>query len=457
MRLRYHHYLDGALLPIFIIGLFFLAVGCGIVARAQEESAQVSVQENEQQVSDVEKRLQELRAQQTNLQAEIAQLQGELDQIKKQKSDIKKEISIIILKIKKLQLQLRETNLAIQELSFQIHESEKKIRITQERIDAEKEMLEEILQTMYVDDIDSIVELVLHETSFSEFLDRLNYLEEIQGALLAALSSIKGFKEMLQEETEILEHERQDYVRLKTIQENDTATLRKHDQMKKELLRSKESEEVALKNRLQESQKALLEIQRDLSLLVLKGTRVTTEEIIRLVQEMSIKTGIRAPFLLAVLEIESKLGANIGTGNWREDMKSNQHPAFLAITEKLGLNPDEVPVSKRVFSGGGTLLMWGGALGPAQFLPSTWLIFEDEISSLMLNHPPSPWNMSDAIAAMALYLKRYGGDSLSGERQAAQAYVSGRPHCSSFVCRGYARQVLEKAQQWEEYFASLLQ
>jgi hypothetical protein len=299
-----------------------------------------------------------------------------------------------------------------------------------------------------------MVELLLEGGSLSAFFDEIKYLESVQGELFQVIGQIKKLKGDLEVKREELEEERKNQFRLKSIHESNAQAVKQKEQTQKEVLRSKQSEESLLKVRLAESRKALESIQRDISLFVLKGTEVTTGDIIRLVLSAAQKTRIRPAFLLAVLEQESQLGARVGTGNWQIDMKENQKESFLNVVRKLGLKPEEVPVSKQVFRNE-ERVMWGGALGPAQFLPSTWLIFEDRVAEITGNNPPSPWNMEDAVAAMALYLKRYGADDSSRENGAARAYVSGKPSCSSSTCASYARQVLQKAAQWEEYLASL--
>lgn len=97
------------------------------------------------------------------------------------------------------------------------------------------------------------------------------------------------------------------------------------------------------------------------------GFKMTFEEALKSAMPAAQLTGIRAAFLMAILKIESDWGGNVGTGNWRIDMHSRDFNAFEMITSALGLNPDSTPVSKKPYYG------WGGAMGTAQFLPSTWL------------------------------------------------------------------------------------
>ncbi|HJY86349.1 MAG TPA: lytic murein transglycosylase [Candidatus Acidoferrales bacterium] len=85
-------------------------------------------------------------------------------------------------------------------------------------------------------------------------------------------------------------------------------------------------------------------------------------------KEALAKTGVRPAIILGVLSEESDLGTNLGSGSWRTDMNPTRDaPLFQQICAEFGYNPDNQPVSKKPWSG------WRGAMGPAQFIPSTWV------------------------------------------------------------------------------------
>jgi membrane-bound lytic murein transglycosylase B len=148
--------------------------------------------------------------------------------------------------------------------------------------------------------------------------------------------------------------------------------------------------------------------------------------------EATAKTGVRPAFLLAVLTQESNLGENVGTCNrpsdppakkWRVIMKpARDHQPFLRITSALGLDPDNLPLSCP-WQGS-----YGGAMGPAQFIPSTWELFQPRIAAALDKAVPNPWEPRDAFMAAAIYLSDLGAasQSYSAERNAACRYYSGR-------------------------------
>lgn len=91
-------------------------------------------------------------------------------------------------------------------------------------------------------------------------------------------------------------------------------------------------------------------------------------------------------------------------------------------------------------------------MGPAQFIPSTWLAYEEEVSRLTGHNPPNPWNIEDAFMASAIKLTKGGADkqTRAAESGAARAYIGGSTRCSSGICNYYSNAVLRKADEIEK-------
>jgi membrane-bound lytic murein transglycosylase B len=149
-------------------------------------------------------------------------------------------------------------------------------------------------------------------------------------------------------------------------------------------------------------------------------------------------TGVRPAFLLAILTQESNLGKNVGqcylknttTGAGTKIatgaaigrvMKPGVNISdFISITGELGKIFLETPVSCPMSFG------YGGAMGPGQFIPHTWVLYRDRVKAIV-GHAANPWNISDAFMATALYVSDYGATSQTrdGEWKAAMIYFAG--------------------------------
>ena len=185
---------------------------------------------------------------------------------------------------------------------------------------------------------------------------------------------------------------------------------------------------------------------------------ITLEDALRYGQLAATRVGIRPAFLLAILDVESGLGRNVGTGNWLDDMYNcylrlgrpsraeTERSAFFAIIGKLGLDANSVKVSRAPSYG------CGGALGPAQFIPSTWLLYEAQVASLTGHGLPNPWSIEDAFMAAAIYLANAGANNQTraAEIRAANIYLSGKANCRQSICRYYSNLVLQKAAEIEK-------
>jgi len=65
-------------------------------------------------------------------------------------------------------------------------------------------------------------------------------------------------------------------------------------------------------------------------------------------------------------------------------------------------------------------------MGVAQFMPDTWVAYKAEVSAATGHRPPSPWNLTDGVMAMAIKLDRVPGvddGNRSAWKRAAAAYL----------------------------------
>ena len=136
------------------------------------------------------------------------------------------------------------------------------------------------------------------------------------------------------------------------------------------------------------------------------------------------------------------MGAKSGSVIQKVMNPTRDVPPFMKITAALGKDPFDTRVSCPQEVG------WGGAMGAAQFIPSTWVLFEKRIMNALGTDVADPWSARDAFMAAGMYLTDLGAQSgsYSKERDAACRYFSGRKCSQSSWAATYGSQVMSKAE-----------
>src|ERR1700685_2979660 len=89
-------------------------------------------------------------------------------------------------------------------------------------------------------------------------------------------------------------------------------------------------------------------------------------------------------------------------------------------------------------------------MGPAQFIPSTWMLYQARIAQASGQNPPNPWDPRTATFATALYMSDLGADvqTPAAEREAALKYLAGS-HWQGAAYAFYGEAVMNYTQQYE--------
>lgn len=399
------------------------------------------------------------------LQRQIDEYQSQIDITRGQSRTLENEIKQLNAKISQITLEIRGLELSVSKTKLEIRETENRITESENALTKHKNALGQYINLAYQSDQTTLAEILFNNENLSNFFNYLNDLQSTQDNLRATIQGIRILKADLQERQTDLESNKTDLEHLIGIQAVQKRSLDSNKGEKNKLLKETKGQESKFQELVKQSQRDIEKIREQLTFLQQHG--ITAEDAVKYAQLAAIRAGIRPAFLLAILEVESRLGQNVGTGNWKNDMyecyirlgtkyypnrktyylqrAETEKNAFFAIIEKLGLNPDSVKVSREPNYG------CGGAMGPAQFIPSTWLAYEEEIARLTGHNPPNPWSIEDAFMASAIKLARGGADkqTRAAESGAARAYIGGSIKCSSSICNYYSRTVLQKADEIE--------
>jgi len=387
----------------------------------------------------------ELRAQIEELTRQIENYRQTIREIQGQARSLEKEISLLDNQIREFELEIRRITLIIRGIESEIAETNLNIKELEQQSENEKVVLGELIREIYKYDQASFLEIILTKENLSDFFSEIQSLENLQLGIRKSLEEIRILKKQLKEKLIELEENKNEMITLKAIQETQKYSIEKKKKERQRLLDETRGQEYLYQRLVKNKQLDVNTIRSQLYILQGRGGSLSFENALAIAEFASSLSGVRPAFLLAVLSKESGWGANVGTGTWRIDMKPSQHSAYLAICEKLGFNPDMMPVSKRAWYG------WGGAMGPAQFLPRTWLGYESRIAALTGHNPPNPWDIEDAFVAAALYLANAGAtaQTYEAEHRAYMIYLAGSNWRKSYL-QFYGDKVMDLATAIQE-------
>ncbi|MFY9457997.1 MAG: lytic murein transglycosylase [Candidatus Spechtbacterales bacterium] len=422
-----------------------------------------SFAQNEENGIDTIGRREELRAQMYKIQQEITTHKEEIKKKQSEEKTLAGEISILEKQVKKTQLELAQTGLALRSTEISIDANNFKIADFSGRIEREKIVISEIMRAIYEEDSRGIVELIMSSGDLSAFFEHQKFLENIQASLYNALQNIKQSKRNIEQQQEELEEEKESQYELKALQEAQRLDVTQKKSRSNTLLKLTREQKREFERIVGEKERDIEQIRNKIFLLEGVGIAIPLHEAYKIAKLASSKTSVRPAFLLAVLKQESSWGKNVGqcflvdiktgagkgknTGAiYSRTMKASRDvEPFLGIVKELGRDPYNTLVSCPHLDYG-----YGGAMGPAQFLPSTWIAYKDRLADL-LGHTPDPWDINDAFTASALKLANGGAAAQTPEVEwkAAMIYYAGSRWNNS-VYSFYGDSVMEIAEVIQE-------
>ncbi len=389
---------------------------------------------NSATLEQVQQQQNDLQQQLKDIENQIASYQEELKTIQGQKNTLQNKITQLKKQEASLTLQIKATSLRISSLIKEISKTQGSINKNTAKSDALKILLSQLLQTIHIQDQIPFLYVLASKYHISDVLVEIENYSRISNNLGNLLQEIKQVNADLNKQKNDLSERKDEAKNLLSIQTLQKNNLIDAVDQKNTLLVETKGKESEYQASLADSKKQAQAIRGRLYQLLDVANQINFGQAVKIAEWASGQTSVRTAFLLAILTQESNLGKDVGTCNrpgdppsksWKAVMKPDrdQEP-FLQITKELGLNPDVTPVSCPMKDSKGNKMGWGGAMGPAQFIPSTWLGYKDKITTVV-GKLANPWDIRDAFLAAGLKLSADGATSKSGEWAAAMRYFSG--------------------------------
>lgn len=400
-----------------------------------------------QQKADLQNELNQVEAQQKQAENELANVQA-------QSASLQRDISVLTAKIKAAQLNIKAKNLLIQTLGNDITAKQNHINDLEGHISRGKDAVGDILRRTNELDSYSIQEVILSQTSVAGFFADIDAFDSIHQSLQSTLDNLQNDQASTTAEKDALDARRNKEIDARYAIQQEQQNIQSDESQKQQLLAVNKGSEKQYNDLIRQKLAEGAKIKAMLFPLVGGGQPIPFGDAYRYALDASKKTGVRPAFLLAIFAQESSVSAdstfgknvgscflaNISTG---EGIGVNTHttkprtmnptydvPNFLNILSALGMDINSTRVSCWIAAYNKSNLPtgWGGAMGPAQFIPSTWMKYKDRIANAVgISGMPNPWNPLHAFTAASLFLAdlKASNGGYTAERNAACAYFSG--------------------------------
>lgn len=250
--------LTHATLAISLLSLFFYPGNIRATEYTLDDYTNQEIWEINQDINERRAEIQELKRQIDVYKKNISAKQRELYNLSNQISTLNESIA-------KINLEIQATELEVETLELRIENTELKIQAKEREIGDQKDILARNIRQLHKEQQNSsVLEILLLNENFSDFVAELDRLESMQDSLVDGVEELNEFKIALEQDQDSLENEKTEIDTLKGILENKKASLDGQKVAKYYLMSTTQGEEAKYQEMLEEAKKEQEQINSDI-------------------------------------------------------------------------------------------------------------------------------------------------------------------------------------------------
>lgn len=408
---------------MFVVGLVFGQVAHGQSICLQAES-----------IDNLDDNALQLLVDQCN--AEIAAEQAKLQATKQETQSRDRDLRLSEQNIRQSEAFIRSRDLEIKKILGRISEQKKRVQTVEEKAEQAQQSIANLIREKNSLDGYSIVEAVFSKLSLSGFFADITNFDVLRDRLQADFEAYNVLKEeIIEEQSELAEEEsrQRELAEQKESEKRQLERTRAEQKVLRDISKETEIQYEQLIAEKEAAKKAL----RSRLFTTASGQKISFGDAYDIIRPYEKSLGIDAAFILAVLFQESgwggQIGGNIGqctynqynshggTKNGKQVMSASQQANFLTIMGDLGINAAGQKVSCPIPTDGA----YGGAMGPAQFMPNTWMEVRNQAAKYIgiSGSSMSPFSNRDAFIASGTYLRNHYYSSSCSQYAADYAHI----------------------------------
>jgi murein DD-endopeptidase MepM/ murein hydrolase activator NlpD len=256
---------------IFLIGLcLFGLVAAPMVAFTQTqdekklEAAEKKAAE-EAALETLNQKIAEKRNKIKQLEESIDRVKKDIDKKRLEATSLKNQMGILDNRITQVELDIDLTGEKLQTLELEIEALTISIEEKERVIERQKSIIAELMRALQQEDGKTPIEILAAYDNFSEFYNKLQYLESVETDLAANTRSLKGAKEDLEDRQDQTEARKESYEQLNDTLEERKVKLDEQIYAKQNLLVETQSSELVYKTLLGNLKKQYQDIENEIT------------------------------------------------------------------------------------------------------------------------------------------------------------------------------------------------
>lgn len=180
-------------------------------------------------------------------------------------SNLSNQVSTLNDSIAKINLEIKTIELEVETLNLKIENKELKIEAKKKEIAEQKEIVSEILRTLHNEQQrNSLLEILLLNDNFSDFVAELNRLENVQDTLVQGVNELNTIKLAMSDDKKALETEGVELDALKDILDSKIGSLDGQKVAKYNIMKATQGQEAKFQQLLEQAREEQEQIDRDI-------------------------------------------------------------------------------------------------------------------------------------------------------------------------------------------------
>lgn len=239
-----------SVLIILVIFPYAALVPKLVVAQTEIDKLQNQIQDRSTRLIEIEK--------------EIAKFNADLKVVGAEKNTLQKAINQLELERKKVGAEISKTQNLISSTDLEINKLILEINRTEGEVDKTSEAIAETIRSLYKNDDNSLIELILRTERLSDFWSSFEAHESVRNSMSDKVDKLSSFQRLLEEQRESTTKKRSNLVSLKNQYNDQTTVLANNKEERAKLLEVTKKEEKSYQQLLADRKQARESIVKEL-------------------------------------------------------------------------------------------------------------------------------------------------------------------------------------------------